>query len=168
MTTIEFNKHILSYSENLRSYALSLTANQDDAKDLYQETYLKALLNREKVEDHSNLKAWVYTIMRNIFINNYRRSYKSSVRIDNAESPYEMESASKDMAIPGDSEFSYNEIKRVINNLQTEYRNPFQMYVDGYKYKEIADEQDILLGTVKSRIFNARQQLMEQLKDYVN
>lgn len=168
MTALEFNTYILKMGDLLRNYARVLTSDKEDANDLFQETYLKALLNREKLTDHSNLKAWLYTIMRNIFINNYRRTYKSNVKFDKSDTPDLWRESNEDMFINGDIEFSVNEIQSEIMKLQPELRDSFMMHLSGYKYKEIAEDQGIVIGTVKSRIFNARQQLMEQLKDYVN
>lgn len=168
MTAKEFNHYILSFQDQLKYFALSLTSNHDDANDLFQETYLKALVNREKLSNHDNLKAWLYTIMRNIFINNYRRTFKSNVKIEKTEEPFCAGLPESENMINGDAEFSYNEIESVIDRLQPELRETFRMYVAGYKYKEIAEEQDIVIGTVKSRIFNARQRLMTDLKDYLN
>ncbi|MFC2114694.1 RNA polymerase sigma factor [Bacteroidota bacterium] len=166
MTTIEFNTHMLSFSEKLKYFALSLTSDKDDADDLFQETYLKAFSYKERISDYNNLKAWIYTIMKNTFINQYRRTYKSSTRIQNSDNPYEIENSSKKYVVAPDVELSVKEIKAVIDHLDDEYRIPFQMYLDGFKYKEIADEADLHMGTVKSRIFHARQKLMNSLSDY--
>ena len=166
MTAIEFNNHVLSFSERLKYFALSLTANKDDADDLFQETYLRAFRYREKMTDQRNVKAWIYTIMRNIFINEYRRKFKSSASISYTDDPYQLDNDKSRYTVAGDEEFSVKEIEKVINELDEEYRIPFMMHLQGYKYKEIADENNLLMGTVKSRIFNARQKLMVSLSEY--
>ena len=166
MTAIEFNQHVLSFSDKLKYFALSLTADRDDADDLFQETYLRAFKYREKMTDYRNVKAWIYTIMRNIFINEYRRKFKSSASVTYTDDPYQLDLHNEKYKVSGDVEFSVKEIEKVINELDEEYRIPFMMHVEGYKYKEIAEENNLMIGTVKSRIFNARQKLMDSLADF--
>jgi RNA polymerase sigma factor (sigma-70 family) len=163
MTAIEFSHQIISFQNGLQRYAYSLVSDRDDASDLVQETYLKAFSYREKLADYSNLKVWVMTIMRNIFINNYRRRNKSREILND-----EM-AVMKDLEQGFESTESYyteNEINKALAQLTIELKQPFVKYVDGFKYREIADEMGINIGTVKSRIFAARQQLMESLQDF--
>ena len=166
MTAIEFNSHMLSFSEKLKYFALSLTSNKDDADDLFQETYLKAFTYKERMKDYNNLKAWIYTIMKNTFINQYRRIHKSSTKISYSDEPFKMENASQKYVVAPDVELSVKEIKEVIDQLDDQFKIPFSMYVDGFKYHEIAEENGIFIGTVKSRIFHARKKLMENLSAY--
>jgi RNA polymerase sigma factor (sigma-70 family) len=164
MTTLEFNNRLLELENKLRYFAYSLTTDAEDAKDLLQETMLKALSNREKFTDPRNFNSWAYTIMKNTFINNYRRNVKSNTifnKIDNNENL-----SHKQEAVSPESENSYNELKRRIDNLQEDFKVPFQMFTDGFKYKEIAEHLDIPIGTVKSKIFFARQKLMDTLPEY--
>jgi len=164
MTAIDFTNRLLSIEEKLKYFAYSLTTDSEEAKDLLQETMLKALSNRDKFTDPRNFNSWAYTIMKNTFINNYRRNTKSntifSKVIDNENISFKQE------AVSSESEYAYKEIVKKINNLQDDFKIPFQMFVDGYKYKEIAEELDIPIGTVKSKIFFARQKLMETLPEY--
>jgi RNA polymerase sigma factor (sigma-70 family) len=88
MTAMEFNYQLTNLSGNLERFALSLTSNSEDAKDLLQETFAKAITYRDKFEDNTNLKAWTFTIMKNTFINNYRRTVKSNTTFDNTEDLY--------------------------------------------------------------------------------
>ena len=166
MTAVEFNTQMLSLNDRLNYFALSLTANKDDAEDLLQETYLKALRNREKFKEQINFKAWIYTIMKNIFINTYRRTYKSNTKIDSTDDPYQLDSSREKYVIPPDVEFNAKEINRIIESLSDDFRIPFRMHYEGFKYKEIADELDLNIGTVKSRIFHARKKLMGMMQDY--
>lgn len=168
MSTIEFNSAILKLKDALRFFALKLTENEDDAMDLFQDTYLKAVTYREKFTDSSNLKAWMYTIMKNTFINNYRRSLKTNTIIDGTKDLYYINTSRISENMVAEASVSYKEILGKVNGLEIEYREPFQMHYTGYKYKEIADKLHLPIGTVKSRIFIARQKLMEQLKDLVN
>jgi len=163
MTAIEFNHRLVSLEDHLKRFALSLTYNSEDALDLMQETYLKALNSRSKFTEHTNFKAWLYTIMKNTFINNYRRSVRENTAFDNTKDLYHLNSAKSSEVVTPDSEISAREIQHNIDALDDEYRIPFQMYNDGYKYKEIADELNLKIGTVKSRIFFGRKKLMEKI-----
>lgn len=152
----------------LRQYAVSLTMNLDDAEDLLQDTYLKVMQNENSYKDDTNLKAWVITIMKNTFINNYRRKQRSKVFIDQSEDLYYLSNTVSSKEDDADMHLHYSEINKKIQEKREEQRKPFEMYVDGYKYQEIADEMQISIGTVKSRIFFMRKRLMEELNDYVS
>ncbi len=168
MTAIEFNTKILNERPSLKSFALSLTRNSEDAMDLIQETYVKAITYRSKFEDSTNLRAWLFTIMKNTFINDYRRNVKTKNTFDGSNNDFHL-LVSTDKVYPGpDSFYSSKEINKTIDSLEDEYKVPFTMFLDGYKYKEIAEELDLPLGTVKSRIFFTRKKLEKALKDYSN
>ena len=164
MTQLQFTNALLDLQNKLRYYALSLTADREKADDLVQETLLKALSNRDKFASNTNFKAWVYTIMKNTFINDYRRNVKSRNTLDS--------SGSLNFTVGGhfypspDSEFQSSEIISSIRSLDDDYRIPFTMFLDGFKYKEIAEELDLPLGTVKSRIFFTRKKLEKVLGEY--
>jgi RNA polymerase sigma-70 factor, ECF subfamily len=164
MTTQEFNKQLITLKEPLRNYALKLTLNMDDADDLLQDTQLKALSNKDKFSRDGSFRAWLYTIMKNIFINNYRRRNTPNARIESSEDPYQ--GSRESYMITADREFNVKEIERLIDTLNASYRNPFRMHIDGYKYKEIAKEENINIGTVKSRIFHARKKLESMMEEY--
>ena len=166
MATANFQTRLMDLQANLLNFAYMLTSNRDDAYDLLQDTTLKALDNSDKYVENTNFKGWVFTIMRNIFINNYRRVARSATVIDQTEDLYHL-NLSQDSGIdsPEDS-FAAQEITAAINEFPEKYRVPFSMHVAGYKYNEIADEMGLPLGTVKSRIFFARQQLQERFSDY--
>ncbi len=166
MTAREFTSSIIDLKGNLQKYALSLTLDRDNALDLVQDTFLKAIQNQDKFVDATNLKAWVFTIMKNTFINNYRRKMRENTMMDGTQELYYLNLSSDKGSISPESAFSGNEIEKAIYALPDEYRLPFQMHLDGYKYEEIADNLNLKLGTVKSRIFFARQKLMSVLKDY--
>ena len=166
MDAVSFNSALIKLKEGLEYYAYSLTNNRDDAKDLVQDTFLKALIYREKFEDNTNLKAWTYTIMRNTFINNYRREIKLATIIDKTEDAYYLNTSSKSMYGMPESEMSVKELQRAINTIADEQRIPFEMQYQGYKYKEIAEQLNLSIGTVKSRIFFCRKKLINRLKEY--
>ena len=164
MTAIEFNHQLTSLGGGLERFAISLTMNIDDAKDLVQETYLKAILNREKFTDYTNLKAWVYTIMKNSFINNYRKSVRKQNTFDELKDNFQLNNTKEAYTGNPVSNLSAIEIREHIDRLEDEFRVPFQMFQDGYKYKEIAENLNLKIGTVKSRIFFGRKKLMEQIE----
>jgi RNA polymerase sigma-70 factor (ECF subfamily) len=166
MTAIEFNEQLLSYQNPLKYFALKLTADNEDAEDLLQETFLKALKYKDKFQEKTNLKAWLYTIMKNTFINNYRRAVRKRTIIDNTADDFFVNSTKQRSPISPESEYNYKEIIKTVEELNDECRIPFKMHNEGYKYKEIADELDMPIGTVKSRIFLARKKLTSALKDY--
>ncbi len=165
MTAIEFNHKLMGLQNNLKYFAYTLTSNYEDAQDLVQETYLKALTNRDKFADNTNLKAWTFTIMKNTFINNYRQSMRNNVILDKTDDLYYLNlSKESNLGLP-DSDYSIKEINKAIGQISPEQRTPFEMYNNGYKYKEIAEKLNLSIGTVKSRIFFTRKKLMEALKE---
>ncbi len=158
----QFEAEIISMEPSLTRYAYSLTLDTDDAKDLVQETYYKALNNQDKFDSDTNLKAWLYTIMKNTFINDYRRRVKKQAIFNKDVQEYVLNSRPAE-ANP-ESDFHFKELTVMVNSLEPEFRIPFQMHDSGYKYQEIADELGLHLGTVKSRIHFSRQKLIEKLK----
>ena len=166
MEATTFQNRLMGLQANLLNFAYMLTSNRDDAYDLLQDTTLKALDNREKYVDNTNFKGWVFTIMRNIFINNYRRIARSATVIDQTEDCYHL-NLSQDSGLESpDGSYTAAEITAAINEFPEKYRVPFSMHVAGYKYNEIAEEMNLPLGTIKSRIFFARQELQKRFADY--
>lgn len=166
MRTANFAQDLLSVQTELLNFAYKLTADREEANDLLQETSLKALDNEDKYTSETNFKGWIYTIMRNIFINNYRKALRDQTYVDQTDNQFYL---NQNIDIEGDStEGSYDlkEMRRIVNALPKEYRIPFSMYVSGFKYREIADKLGLPLGTVKSRIYFTRQKLQEELKDF--
>ena len=148
------------------NFAYMLTSNREDAYDLLQDTTLKVLDNEDKYVDNTNFKGWVFTIMRNIFINNYRRVAREATMVDQTEDLYHLNLPQESGLETPEGGVAVGEITDAINSFPDEYRVPFSMLVAGYKYNEIAEKMNLPLGTVKSRIFFARQKLQELLKDY--
>ncbi len=166
MRTANFAQDLLSVQTELLNFAYKLIADREEANDLLQETSLKALDNEDKYTAETNFKGWIYTIMRNIFINNYRKALRDQTYVDQTDNQFYL---NQNIDIEGDStEGSYDlkEMRRIVNALPKEYRIPFSMYVSGFKYREIADKLGLPLGTVKSRIYFTRQKLQEELKDF--
>lgn len=161
MTEIEFQYKLISLQTPMMRFAYSLTSDDEDAKDLLQETFLKALKYCDKFVTESNFKAWICTIMKNTFLNDYHRSVRHNNYCEYSKSElYKYEAPGAD---DPNSIYLSNELEQMINSLNDEIRVPFIMHQQGYKYKEIADSLSLNIGTVKSRIFVARMKLKRQL-----
>ena len=165
MDTSYFRNKLLGLQDYMMNFALTLTADREDAMDLTQETSLRVLDNLEKYTDNRNFKGWVLTVMRNIFINNYRRVLRSQTVVEQDIDLYHLESTTESSIETPESACRLQEIPKAIGELNDELRVPFTMYVSGYRYNEIADALGIPLGTVKSRIFFARQALKTKIEE---
>ncbi len=168
MNKPEFNSMVAQQAESLKTYALHFTHDDEDANDLVQDTILKAITYYNKFKDGTNLKGWLYTIMKNTFINNYRRITKVNTLVTKSD---EISSANLTYSATtnrGESKFIMEDIREALAELSDEYYVPFTMYFEGYKYHEIAVHLDIPIGTVKTRIHVARKSLKKSLKPYGN
>lgn len=169
MSQLEFYTRFDSMASLLHSFAYTLTKNVEDAKDLYQETAFRAMTNREKFRPGTNFKAWLFTIMKNIFINNYRKKTKANTIMDSTDNMYYINSGSISISNGAESSIMMQELTKMIAGLDDSIKIPFLMHYQGYKYQEIADHLDLPLGTVKSRIFFARKELKDLIgKRYSN
>jgi RNA polymerase sigma-70 factor (ECF subfamily) len=166
MSGVEFNEMLENNAEALRPFAFTLTRDHDKAKDLFQETLYRALANREKYNVGTNIKAWLYTIMRNIFINNYRKKSRQVVVLDNGQEDYLVNINQRTVANDAITRLNLKEVKQAIHGLPEIFRYPFVLYFEGYKYNEIAGMLREPLGTVKSRIHFARRLLKNQVERY--
>ncbi len=166
MRTETFQSNLMTLQANLFNFAMMLTSSRDDAYDLLQDTTLKALDNQEKYAEGTNFKGWVFTIMRNIFINNYRRSARTATMVDTTDNLYHLNLSQDSGLETPDGSYTAQEITAAINSFSDDFRIPFSMHVAGYKYNEIAEKMNLPLGTVKSRIFFARKKLQERFSDY--
>ena len=162
MSTAEFTLLLTENADFLKPFAINSRKDHESAKDLFQDTLFRALSNKDKYNVGTNIKAWLYTIMRNIFINNYRRKAKQRTIFDNTPNEFLLNSAA---TVPNQAEHNINmkEIQTAIRNLPEIFKTPFLLYFDGYKYNEIADMLSEPLGTIKSRIHFARKLLKEQI-----
>ena len=163
---ISFEGKLVSLQDNMMNFAMTLTANREQAKDLTQEAILKALDNKDKYYDNVNFKGWVFTIMHNIFVNNYRRMVRSQTMVDSTENLFHLNLPQNSGFDSPEGAYTVAEIQKVMNSFTDEYRIPFEMHVQGFKYEEIAQQLNLAIGTVKSRIFFTRKRLQEMLKDY--
>jgi RNA polymerase sigma-70 factor, ECF subfamily len=164
MSTVEFTASLNELTEALNAFAYNLTRDQEDAKDLYQETAYRAMTNRDKFAEGTNLKAWLFTIMKNIFINNYRKKKRKNTILDSTDNMFFINSGEDSIGNEAESNILMGELENMVDSLNPSIKIPFAMHYEGYKYQEIADLLDLPLGTVKSRIFFARQELQDLVK----
>ncbi len=164
MASFDFTTSFGELTPSLNSFAYSLTQNMDDAQDLFQETAFRAMKHKDKFRADTNLKAWLFTIMKNIFINNYRRNVKSKIVNDSTDNLYYLNSGKGSIDNRGDAIVLIKELRTLIDDLEESIRTPFLMHYQGFKYQEIADKFDLPLGTIKSRIFFARRELKAQIR----
>ena len=163
-----FQLNVINLSYNMRAFAFSLTKDMEDAKDLIQETIYKALRYKDKFAEGTNIKAWMFIIMKNIFINNYRRKSTQNVIHDSSDEQYLLNSTKQTVSNDGYNRLVMKDIHYAINELNSDIKVPFLLHYEGFKYHEIAEELALPLGTVKSRIFIARKALKEALNIYAN
>lgn len=168
MSTVEFNQMLVNNAEFLKPFAITLTRDSEAAKDLFQETLFRALSNKDKYSVGTNIKAWLYTIMRNIFINNYRRKVKQNTIFDSTPNDFLINQNQTQSVVANNAESTLRlkDIQEAIHNLPQIFRNPFLLYFDGFKYHEIAEMLGEPLGTIKSRIHFARKLLKTQIERY--
>ena len=166
MSVVEFNQLLVNNAEFLKPFAITLTRDNETAQDLYQETLYRALANKDKYNVGTNIKAWLYTIMRNIFINNYRRKAKQNTIFDNTPNEFLLNYNQAIATNEAEGNLKLKDINAAIHGLPEIFRNPFLLYFDGYKYHEIADMLKEPLGTIKSRIHFARKLLKAQIQRF--
>jgi RNA polymerase sigma-70 factor (ECF subfamily) len=166
MSSVDFNKLLVNNSEFLKPFAITLTKDNDTAQDLYQETLYRALVNSDKYTVGTNVKAWLYTIMRNIFINNYRRKARQNTIFDSTPNDLLLNHNQAAVANAAEGVLKLKDIQAAIHALPEIFRNPFLLYFDGYKYHEIADMLKEPLGTIKSRIHFARKLLKAEIERF--
>ncbi len=165
-STSSFKTSVLGMQSNLLSFALKLTLNIEEAQDLVQDTTLKALNNEDKFVEDANFKGWMLTIMRNIFINNYRKASRENTVVDLSDDLFHINTSSESNIQTPEGAHTVKEIAEILNTFPRDFSEPFSLHVAGYKYEEISDMLSMPLGTVKSRIFFTRKKMREILKDY--
>jgi RNA polymerase sigma-70 factor (ECF subfamily) len=166
MSQSEFGTMILSHQSFLQQLALKLTRDSEESDDLMQETFFKALKNQDKFQQGTNIKGWLYTIMKNTFINAYRKKKNQNTFVDETDNKYFINLGETEKAVQTDAAIDREYMMNRINEVEKTYVETFMMYYNGYKYEEIAEILGIPLGTVKSRIFLARRKMMDKLQDY--
>jgi RNA polymerase sigma factor (sigma-70 family) len=165
MSAVDFSSELSGLRSTLKTFTRRFTLDRDESSDLVQDTLLKALMNRDKFTAGTNLKGWLFTIMRNTFINNYRRSRLHPAAYNISASPAIQVQEHYTFNLP-DTRFEYNDIVKKVNQLKNELLMPFSMHTSGYKYHEIAEHLNLPIGTVKNRIFQARKEIQKKLMGY--
>jgi RNA polymerase sigma-70 factor (ECF subfamily) len=163
MIAIEFSQKVARLRSTLHTFARRFTLNHDESQDLVQDTILKALMYQEKFTEDTNLKGWLFTIMRNTFINNYRKTKRLKTTLDNTQDLYYLNVEDDHTFNCPDSRFEYEDIWKNVHEIRQELLVPFKMHASGYKYHEIATHLEIPIGTVKNRIFHARREIQRKL-----
>lgn len=166
MTKNEFDTMVIEQSDSLKIYARNFTNDYEDANDLVQDTILKAVTYFKNFKEGTNLKGWLYTIMKNTFINNYRRLVKTNSFITKDEAISNSNLLISASSNQGESKFIIEDINEALANLSEEYYIPFSLYFEGFKYHEISDHLNIPIGTVKTRIHVARKLMKRSLSAY--
>ena len=156
---------ITQYERMLRPFAFNLTQNREESEDLIQDTFCRALANQDKFTEGTNIKGWLFTIMRNIFINNYRKRQRGHAVLDSTENQFLLNSTYKTEKNGSEGIFLGEAIKRAMDEISEDFTGPFMMHFNGFQYIEIAEKFNLPLGTVKSRIFFARKELQIRLKN---
>jgi len=166
MKNITFDCQICDHTPSLQMFALRFTQNNDDADDLVQDTLIRAMRYADLYKEGTNLRGWLYTIMKNTFINDYKKSARHKKVVETSEdlSSYQLLKSSEGNL--GENHFVGEDINKALKSLSPVYYIPFIKYFEGYKYHEIAEELTIPIGTVKTRIHVARQLLKDNLKMY--
>lgn len=159
----DFSKHLQTNTQQLLSFAFSLTKNNSDAEDLYQDTVFLALKNKDKFSTGTNFVAWLKTIMRNTFINNYRKQKRFQKILSKGVGGYFFGRKAAENTTEND--INVQEIEKLIEGIDERFKTPFLMYFTGFSYEEISEELGLPMGTVKSRIFFARKHLKVSYTD---
>ncbi|MBV7528994.1 RNA polymerase sigma-70 factor, ECF subfamily [Chitinophaga jiangningensis] len=164
MSSVEFNTLLVGNADFLKPFAYTLTKDNEQAKDLYQETIFRALTNQDKYLEGTNIKAWLFTIMRNIFINNYRKKSKNRMITEPVISDFFINYQRGVVGNSAETTMRTKDVHLAMYKLPVIFKQPFLLYLEGYKYFEIAAILQEPLGTIKSRIHFARKILKTQVQ----
>jgi RNA polymerase sigma-70 factor (ECF subfamily) len=166
MKAHDITQEIVSLRPTLRLFTHRFTRDKEESLDLVQDTLLKALTYKDKFSADTNLKGWLFTIMRNTFINNYRKSQRAKTSHDDTKELRHLNIEDKHTFTSPETNFEYHDIWKNVNEVKEEFQIPFKMFLSGYKYNEISEHLDIPIGTVKNRIFQARKEIQKKLVGY--
>lgn len=164
MTAQDLTAQISVLSPTLKAFTRRFTNSREESQDLVQDTIMKALMYKDKFREDTNLKGWLFTIMRNTFINNYRKNQRAKTQHDTTKELYYLNVKDEHTFNSPDSNYEYKDAWKKIENVKEELLIPFKMHTSGYKYNEIADHLNIPIGTVKNRIFHARKEIQKLLE----
>jgi RNA polymerase sigma factor (sigma-70 family) len=168
-----FNQEFMPHINSMYNFAYRLTLDPDDAKDLLQDTYLKAFRFIDSFQQGTNAKAWLFRILKNSFINDYRKKSKEPSKVDyqEVETYYNSEDVDRqitpDLRVEALQDMIGDEISTALNSLDVDFRTVIILCdLEGFKYEEMAKILDIPIGTVRSRLHRARNLLKEKLSEY--
>lgn len=170
-----FESEFLPHIDSMYNFAYRLTFDEDDSKDLVQETYLKSYRFIDSFEKGTNAKAWLFRILKNSFINEFRKKSKQPSKVDyqEVESFYNSDDIDQpittDLRVDAVQDMIGDEISNALNSLDVDFRTVIILCdLEGFKYDEMAKILDIPIGTVRSRLHRARNLLKEKLEEYAN
>jgi len=168
-----FEKEFLPHIDSMYNFAYRITFDEDDAKDLVQETYLKAFRFIDSFQEGTNAKAWLFRILKNSFINDFRKKSKEPAKVDYQEvetfynSDEVDETITSDLRVEAVQEMIGDEVSNALNSLAIDFRTVIILCdLEGFTYEEMAKILDIPIGTVRSRLHRARNLLKEKLRSY--
>jgi RNA polymerase sigma-70 factor (ECF subfamily) len=168
-----FDNEFLPQIDSMYNFAYRLTFDEDDAKDLVQETYLKAFRFIDSFQRGTNAKAWLFRILKNSFINDFRKKSKEPAKVDyqEVETYYNSDdvdaSITTDLRVEAVQDMIGDEISNALNSLAVDFRTVIILCdLEGFTYEEMAKILDIPIGTVRSRLHRARNLLKDKLKTY--
>jgi RNA polymerase sigma factor (sigma-70 family) len=168
-----FDNEFMPHINSMYNFAYRLTFDEDDAKDLVQDTYLKAFRFIDSFQQGTNAKAWLFRILKNSFINDYRKKKKEPAKVDyqEVETFYNSEDVDRqitpDLRVESLQNLMGDEISNALNSLDVDFRTVIILCdLEGFKYDEMAKILDIPIGTVRSRLHRARNLLKEKLSEY--
>jgi RNA polymerase sigma factor (sigma-70 family) len=167
MNTLQFYEQLASLRSTLRGFSYHFTRDKEASLDLVQDTLLKALTYRNNYRADTNLKGWLFTIMRNTYINGYRKAKHERTSIDNTKDLYYLNVKDTNTFHHPVESLEFKEVWRNVNTVKDELLIPFKMHTSGYKYHEIAENLKVPIGTVKNRIFNARKEIKKKLVECI-
>lgn len=161
----DFNQELKSYRAVLKQLAARFTRDQDEIQDLIQETFIRAFKYMDQFHKNPRVISWLFVIMRNIYINQYRRNQHSFAYHQYAAQPFQQVGLSEPFTeAVVDKKLMLKEIQNALNHMPPTYKELFNDYIDGYKYKELADIYGVPEGTIKSRIHHIRKNLIEKFQ----
>ncbi|NBB18227.1 sigma-70 family RNA polymerase sigma factor [Runella sp. CRIBMP] len=171
-----FNREFMPHINSMYNFAFRLTMDEDDANDLVQDTYLKAFRFISSFERGTNAKAWLFRILKNSFINDYRKRSKEPSKVDyqEVETTYNSEEAAEvdhttDLRVETVQDMIGDEVATALNSLPVDFRTVIILCdIEGFTYEEMAKILDIPIGTVRSRLHRARNLLKDKLKVYAS
>ena len=160
-----FESEIIESRPMLYSKAFNLFRDSEKAQDIVQDTMLKALTYKDKFVEGTNLRGWLYTILKNTFINDYNRNAKHPTYLRDTFTDGFVGTENRVEQNQGLANIKMEEIQKALASIDEKFSKPFLMHFEGFKYEEIAEEMQLPLGTIKTRIHKARLMLQEQLSD---